>query len=41
MVSKLQKNGNSVEYIEIKNGGHCLKNLKNKRMEIIADWFEK
>jgi len=40
MVTKLQENGNSIDYIEIPEGDHCLSNQSN-RMELIADWFEK
>ncbi|HEY2811177.1 MAG TPA: hypothetical protein VGJ00_07315 [Rhabdochlamydiaceae bacterium] len=37
MFKKLQENGNCVEYWEVSDGDYCLK----KRMEWIADWFEK
>jgi len=40
MVEKLQENGNSVDYIEIPGGEHCLRNCSD-RVDLIADWFEK
>jgi dipeptidyl aminopeptidase/acylaminoacyl peptidase len=40
MTRKLQENGNSVTYLEIEGGDHCLRNQPHC-MELIADWFER
>lgn len=39
MLQKLKENGNSVDYLEITGGDHCLSN-RSDRMEWIANWLE-
>jgi len=38
-VKKLEENGNSVTYIEVPGGDHCLGNQPS-RVDLIADWLE-
>lgn len=40
IVEKLQENGNTVTYLEVEDGTHCLAERKD-RMQIITDWLEK
>ena len=40
MAAELKQNGNTVDYIEVAEGDHCLSN-QNNSMELMADWFEK
>jgi dipeptidyl aminopeptidase/acylaminoacyl peptidase len=40
MVSKLQKAGKNVTYLEVEGGKHCLNNIDN-RVELIRNWIER